>query len=102
MMMDCAVPPRVYVGNARTRILLQTDADLDCAQGFEIVVQRPDGSTMTWPATRDGASSVIYYDTDASTLDQAGPWVLQARLLFGPGEHIDGASTVLMVRAAFG
>lgn len=91
---------KVYVGDARVRITLETGIDISSAPNLEIAFRRPDGSQGAWPATLDGTED-MYVVTEPDTLDQEGGWVLQACRRWNPEERQLGKAVPLQVYAAF-
>jgi hypothetical protein len=91
---------KVYVGDARVRITLETGIDISSAPELEIAFQRPDGTAGAWPATLDGSED-MYVDTETGTLDQEGRWVLQACRRWSAEERQLGKAVALQVYAPF-
>jgi hypothetical protein len=91
---------KVYVGDARVRITLETGIDISSAPELAIAFQRPDGTSGVWTAQLDGTED-MYVVTEPDTLDQAGAWRLQARRRWSDTEKQDGAAVALMVYEAF-
>lgn len=90
---------KTYVGDIGTRITLDCGTDISSASAREIVVRKPDGSSVTWTATASGTDS-IYFDTVSGTLDQPGDWRLQAKVTIGTGVWL-GETVLLTVYPAF-
>jgi len=67
---------KIYVGQTRLRITLETQADLTDADVFEIKYIKPSGTEGSWTAICDDlAKGEIYYENFVSTtLDEAGLW----------------------------
>ncbi len=73
-----------YVGDTGTIIQLDTGASLAGASEMTIEARRPDGTTVSWAATAvDGTK--LQFVTLANTLNQAGDWKLQARVVMPGG-----------------
>ena len=62
---------KIYVGQTRLRITLETKADLTDADVFEIKYIKPDATEGSWTATCDDLPGGEIYTT---TLDVAGTW----------------------------
>ena len=90
---------KLYVGDTGTVITLDCGQDISGATARSIEVRKPDGSTGSWSATASGTNS-IRYTTAGGTLDQAGQWVLQAKVTLSSGVWL-GASVNVVVYAAF-
>jgi hypothetical protein len=91
---------KTYVGDTATRITLDCGTNISTASDLEIAARKPDGSVVTWDATLTGTDS-LYFDTLAGTLDQAGDWLLQAKVTLGAGVW-RGESVTLRVYPHFG
>lgn len=67
---------KIYVGQTRLRITLETLADLTDADEFKIKYIKPNGTEGSWTATCDDLpKGEIYYENFVSTtLDEAGVW----------------------------
>jgi hypothetical protein len=98
---------KTYVGDIGTVISLRVLDDVALADGLavsaattrEILVQKPDGTTLIWTGTPDGADS-LSYTTDSDDLDAAGTWRFQGRLVFASGTW-KGETAKLRVYDAF-
>lgn len=90
---------KVYVGDTGTRITLNCGTDISSASALEILARKPGGTAVTWTATLSGSDG-LYYDTQAATLDQAGDWSLQARVVIGSGVW-RGETVLLTVNALY-
>jgi hypothetical protein len=73
-----------FVGDIGTRITLDCGTNISAASALSIEVRKPDGTATSWTATLSGTDS-LYFDTVADTLDQAGDWRLQAKVVIGTG-----------------
>lgn len=73
-----------YVGDTGTVITLDCGTDVSSATVRSIEVRKPDGSTTSWSASASGANSLAF-TTLAGTLDQAGEWLLQAKVTLPTG-----------------
>jgi hypothetical protein len=73
-----------YVGDTGTIITLDCGADVSSATARDIEVRKPDRTTETWAAVASGTNSIAY-TTLAGTLDQAGTWMLQAKITMATG-----------------
>ena len=90
---------KVYIGDTGTVITLDCGQDISAATARSIEVRKPDGTTASLAATASGTTS-IRYTTLAGTLDQAGQWVLQAKVTLPSGVWL-GASAELSVYRPF-
>lgn len=72
---------KVYIGDVGTEILLDTEVDLTGNTSLQISVRKPDGTNTLWNATQVGSTSVIKFVTLANSLDIAGTWKLQAKVV---------------------
>jgi len=71
---------KVYKGDIGTDIILDCVTDISSATTREILVKKPDGSTVTWAATAEGATS-IKYTVQSGDLSAAGLYLLQASIV---------------------
>ncbi len=71
---------KVYVGDTGTEILLDTGANLTGNSSLQILVRKPNNTTVLWDAARVGSTSVIKFVTLSNTLNVAGTWKLQAKV----------------------
>lgn len=88
-----------YVGDTGTVISLDAGVSLAGASSALIEVSKPDGTTTTW--TGSAVGNAVQFTTLADTLDQDGPWSLQAHVTLPSGAW-RGKTVVLLVYAAFG
>ena len=78
------VDRELHVGDVGTRIEVTVKdgddpVDLSPATVIQIIFEKPDRTTVTKTATvSDGPGGIMYYDTEAGDLDQAGRWKVQA------------------------
>ena len=65
-----------------------TAVDIGTATTKQIILQSPDGTTLTKTATlvTDGADGQMQYFTLSGDLDAAGVWKIQARVVLPTGE----------------
>lgn len=75
---------KVYVGDTGTAIELDVGVSLAAATAQSIEARRPDGTTVSWAATVVDGTKVRFI-TLADTLNQAGEWKLQARVVLPSG-----------------
>ena len=78
---------KTYVGDVKTQIEVDCHDDISTATVTEIVARKPDGSVVTLAASLLG-STHLKYQTDSTTLDQAGVWKFQPHITmptWGPG-----------------
>lgn len=90
---------KAYIGDTGTVIALDCGQDISAATVRSIEVRKPDGTSASWSATASGTNA-IRYTTVGGTLDQAGQWVLQAKVTLPSGVWL-GASATLSVYAPF-
>jgi hypothetical protein len=90
---------KVYVGDVGTIITLDCGEDISSATTREILVRKPDGTLMTWTAVASGPNGIAF-TAQADTLDQAGKWKLQAKIVLPTGNW-KGQTTVLTVYPSF-
>ena len=82
---------KIYVGQTKLRLTIETEADLTGATAFEIKYLKPDETEDKFTATCDDpAKGEIYYDFVAGDLDVSGDWIFWAFVTFTadvvPGE----------------
>jgi hypothetical protein len=76
---------KTYVGDTGTAIVLDTGQSLAGASSVSILARKPDGATdVTWTGTVVETTKV-QFSTLAGTLDMAGEWRLQARVVLPSG-----------------
>lgn len=88
---------RTYVGDVGTAIELDTETDLTGAT-VSMLVQKPNGDLVTWPATAQGM--VARFLTRTGDLDQHGTWRMQVLVETFAGKW-HGKTFRLRVYAAF-
>ena len=71
----------VFVGDVGTVISLDCGTSVATATVCQIIVKKPNGRRVTWPAVQDTATSIKYV-IQAGDLDIAGDWQLQAHVEF--------------------
>ena len=69
--------------------------DVSSATTKEIILEKPDGSTVTKTAAfvTDGTDGKIKYTTIAGDLDQVGRWRIQGRIISSSGNWPSEAGT---------
>ncbi len=90
---------KVYVGDTGTSIILDCGQDISAATTRTIEVCKPNGTKLSWTATASGTTA-LQYVTLADTLDAAGRWKLQAKVVLPSGAWL-GETAELQVYAAF-
>lgn len=85
---------KIYVGQTRLRITLETEADLTDADVFEIKYIKPDGIEGSWTATCDDLpKGEIYFESFvAATLDVAGVWRFWAYITWSGSSAVEDES----------
>ena len=68
---------QIFVGDTGTIIKVDCGVNISTATVHNIVVRKPNGAKVTWVGTISGVTSILYA-TQASDLDIAGTWHLQA------------------------
>ena len=66
-----------HVGDIGTIIRYTTQTDLSDATVMKMKYKKPDGTTGEWDGTIYNDYSMDFETTQASDLDQAGPWNIQ-------------------------
>lgn len=74
-----------YVGEKGTSIEIDTGQDIQSATTYEIVVQKPDGSSETWAGEISGTSKIAHTVEDGD-FDQAGIYQMQSHVVVGTSE----------------
>ena len=82
---------KIYVGQTKLRLTIETEADLTGATAFEIKYLKPDTTEGSFTATcPDEVKGEMYYDFLSGDLDVAGDWTFWAFVTFTadvvPGE----------------
>ena len=75
---------KVYTGDTGTVISLDCGADISAATDRKILARKPSGTEVEWAASASGTDGV-QYTTQADTFDQAGTWMLQAKVTTATG-----------------
>ena len=73
-------PSKIYVGDVGTKIILNCDTDVSTATILTIEVLKPDGTEISWTATKESGNTSISYTTEANDLDIPGVWRMQASI----------------------
>jgi hypothetical protein len=68
----------IYVGDVGVQVKLATGLSLNYVTKTDILVTKPNGVVVTWPAVPDGMTQNILYNTVAGDLDIPGTYILQA------------------------
>jgi len=74
---------KYYVGDVGTEILVDTGSPIDTAQTMQLLVKKPSGKEVTWPATlgpmnAQGEYTTLKYITVEGDWDEPGFYTLQA------------------------
>ena len=88
----------IYTGAAGDEITLATGQDLTEATKVEYHVVKPDGSSVTWAATRSNTAGSLTYTTGPEDLDQAGAYLIMAYVEWGEVSKHPGDPYILIVR----
>lgn len=92
---------KTYIGDTGTAIVLDTGQSLAGASAVSILARKPNGSTeVTWTGTVVESTKVQFL-TLAGTLDMAGDWLLQVRVVLASGTWL-GETARLTVYRPFG
>ena len=92
---------KTYIGDTGTAIVLDTGQPLAGASSVSILARKPNGSTeVTW-AGSVVETTKVQFQTLADTLDMAGEWKLQARVVLPSGTWL-GETAALTVYRPFG
>lgn len=67
--------------NQSVKLELDTKKDISAGTSFFINYKRPDGTTGSWTAAREG--TVVTYTTDNDDLNIAGMWLIQSLAIIG-------------------
>ena len=89
---------KVYIGDTGTAIVLDTGQSLAGATASTIEVRKPDGTpvSLTAPVFE---STKVRYITLAGTFDQAGEWLLQAKVTLPTGVWLGETASLTVYRA---
>lgn len=91
---------KVYAGDLGTRVILDCGQDVSAATDRTIEVQKPNGSTDSWPAVAEGTNSIKFDTVGSNSFTVAGTWRLQAKITIG-GAVWRGATVTVPVFANF-
>ena len=67
----------IFIGDTRTKIILDVGLDISAATVKEIKYINPDGTSGSWDAAQETTTSISFI-TIAGSLNVAGKWKLQA------------------------
>jgi hypothetical protein len=87
---------KVYAGHVGLEIILDTGQSLTGATSMKIQVLKPDGTEVEWIAAQYD-STKIYYVTAAGELDDAGNYIMQSYVEWGPTPRAPGECVTLKV-----
>lgn len=77
---------RIYIGDIGTRLRTTLNTDIAGYSSIIYKIKKPSGTVMTKPCIpEDEANGIIYYDTVADDLDEAGPYLIQIDVRFSSG-----------------
>lgn len=85
---------KIYVDDVGTGITVDCGSDLEGATEAALLVRKPDGTDVSWPATIiaiDGVKRFLRYVTHPGDLDQPGSYKVQAHVAL-PGWSGRGAT----------
>lgn len=89
---------KTYIGDTGTAIVLDTGHSLAGASAVSIEARKPNGSIeVSWPGTVVESTKVQFL-TLAGTLDQAGEWLLQARVELSSGTWLGETARLTVYR----
>ena len=86
---------KTYVGDTGTVIILDCGSDITASTVRTIEAQRPDLTTVSWPASIVAPNS-ISFTTLVGSLNAAGKWKLQARVTLPTGEWRGGTASFVV------
>jgi hypothetical protein len=92
---------KVYVGDIGTQIVLDCGQDISAATARSIEIKKPNGRTVSWPATASGTNAITCTTGGSNLLDVSGAWQLQAKVTLPSGTW-RGETVALNVYASFG
>lgn len=73
----------LYNDSCRVTINVTTGADLTGADTLELLVKKPDNTTVSWPLTVTLASAgTCYYVTDITDFEDVGDYYMQAHVTY--------------------
>ncbi len=75
---------RIYKSKSKLRLQIDTCCDLSGYQIVEIAAQKPDNSTVTFPAVvKDIEKGLVFYDIQSEEdIDQSGWWRFWPQIVF--------------------
>ena len=91
---------KIYKSDIGTIIQLNTGATITGATGISIEVKKPSGATASWTAVVSTDAMSVEHTIGALDLDEAGDYILQAKLTLGGGTW-RGASVKMEVKDIF-
>lgn len=74
---------KMYVGDIGTALVADIGADIEGATDTKLLVRKPDGTEVEWPADIfeiDAEKKYLRYLTELGDFDQAGKYYVQAFL----------------------
>ena len=69
---------KIYVGDIGTEILIDMQEDISMATEHDLLVKKPDGSIVEWPATT--INNNLKYICKGGDLDQKGTYKIQPKI----------------------
>lgn len=91
---------KIYKSDIGTVISLNTGVIITGATGLSIQVKKPSGTVVSWDATIGADAKSLEHTTAINDLDEAGDYILQAKLTLGGGTW-RGESAKLEVKDVF-
>ena len=89
---------KTYIGDTGTAIVLDTGQILSGASAVSIEARKPSGlADVSWSGTVV-ESTKIRFNTLSGTLDQAGDWFLQARVVMSGGTWLGETARLTVYR----
>lgn len=77
---------KIYIGDTGTRLRTTLNDDLAGYSSINYKIKKPSGNIITKPCeVEDEANGIIYYDTIDGDLDEIGPYLIQAYIIFASG-----------------
>ena len=74
---------KIFVGDVGTAIIIDIGEDTTDLISAEIVVKKPNGTVVRWPASKHPTElTKIYYVSQAGDFDQPGPYQAQVHAVF--------------------
>lgn len=72
---------KFYKNSIGVSIIVDTGLDIGSATSLELVVKKPDDTTVTWTGIAEGLTKIKYV-IQSGDWDQSGTYLLQAKVTF--------------------